>query len=458
MPFTAARLEGAELGGREHLAQVAELQPEAHVGLVGAVDLHRVVPGHPLDRAGTLAGDLLGGVEHGLADHGHHVVGGGEAHLGVELHELELPVGPQVFVAEATGDLVVAVEATDHEQLLEQLRALRQGVERSRRQAGRHHEVARAFGSGGDEHRRLDLDESLRVEGAAQRRVHAGAGAEVALHTGATKVEVAVPQAQHFVGVDAVVDRERHRLGLVQDLERGRADFDLAGGQRVVDGAFRPWPHRSLDADHVLTAHPVRCLAAGLLGIDHDLHDARGVADVEEDDTAVVAAAVDPSAHHDVATDVGDAEVARPIRAHHANASSSRLDSNHATSVSRDTSTCSPERRSFTATAFRSASARPSITPYTARDRSAAFHCAFTERSPYARSTRNPFSRSTATRPATSVSPPAPRPLTTNASTSRWLGSRTRLRHRTRSATRSIPIPKPIPGVGAPPSCSASWS
>ena len=47
------RLEGAELGGGEHLAEVAELHPEAHVGLVGAVDLHRVVPGHPLDGAGT---------------------------------------------------------------------------------------------------------------------------------------------------------------------------------------------------------------------------------------------------------------------------------------------------------------------------------------------------------------------------------------------------------------------
>ena len=39
-------LEGAELGGREHLAQVDELEPEAHVGLVGAVALLRLVPRH----------------------------------------------------------------------------------------------------------------------------------------------------------------------------------------------------------------------------------------------------------------------------------------------------------------------------------------------------------------------------------------------------------------------------
>ena len=94
---------------------------------------------------GRVPGDRLGGVEHGLADHAHHVVGVGEAHLRVELHELELPVGAQVLVAQAAGDLVVAVEAADHQQLLEQLRALRQRVELARRQPRRHHEVARAL-------------------------------------------------------------------------------------------------------------------------------------------------------------------------------------------------------------------------------------------------------------------------------------------------------------------------
>src|SRR4029079_2682972 len=37
-------LEGAELGGREHLAEVFQLEPEAQVGLVAAVALHGVVP------------------------------------------------------------------------------------------------------------------------------------------------------------------------------------------------------------------------------------------------------------------------------------------------------------------------------------------------------------------------------------------------------------------------------
>ena len=55
-----------------------------------------------------------------------------ERHLEVDLGELRLPVSSQVLVAEAASDLVVAVEPRDHQQLLEDLRALRQGVETPR--------------------------------------------------------------------------------------------------------------------------------------------------------------------------------------------------------------------------------------------------------------------------------------------------------------------------------------
>ena len=52
-----------------------------------------------------------------------------ERHFQVQLRELRLAVGPQVLVAEAAGDLHVAVVAGDHQDLLVKLRRLRQGVE-----------------------------------------------------------------------------------------------------------------------------------------------------------------------------------------------------------------------------------------------------------------------------------------------------------------------------------------
>jgi hypothetical protein len=64
-----------------------------------------------------------------LLEHRADLVLAQERGLDVDLRELGLAVGAQVLVAEALGDLVVAVEAGHHQQLLEQLGRLRQREE-----------------------------------------------------------------------------------------------------------------------------------------------------------------------------------------------------------------------------------------------------------------------------------------------------------------------------------------
>ena len=99
-----------------------------------------------------------------------HVVLRHEAHLDVELVELAgRPVGAGVLVAEAGGDLEIAVEARHHDQLLELLRRLRQRIELAGMDAARHQEVARALGRGRREDRRLEFEEALVLHAAAQR-------------------------------------------------------------------------------------------------------------------------------------------------------------------------------------------------------------------------------------------------------------------------------------------------
>ena len=168
--------------------------PKRRSGLSTAEAVHRLVPRDLDDLARVLAGGLGGG-EHRGADRLVHVVLVDEAHLGVELHELVLAVGAQVFVAQAAGDLVVAVDAGHHQQLLEQLRALRQRVERARLLTAGHDELAGTLGRAGHEHRGLDLDEALILHRPADGRVDRGAEAQVALHALAADVEVAVLQA-----------------------------------------------------------------------------------------------------------------------------------------------------------------------------------------------------------------------------------------------------------------------
>ena len=192
----------------------------------------RSIGGGPLPRR------RLGRVEHGLGDEGHDVVLGGEGALHVELHELELAVGTEVLVAQAAGDLEVAVEAAHHEELLGQLRALGQRVERAVVQARRDRELPGPLGRGRPQQRRLDLDEALPVHGGPDGGVDPGAQPQVALHARPAQVDVAVAQAHGLVGLDPVVDGERWRLGLVEHLDRAVADLDLPGADAGVDGAL----------------------------------------------------------------------------------------------------------------------------------------------------------------------------------------------------------------------------
>jgi hypothetical protein len=66
-------------------------------------------------------------------------------------------------------DLHVTAEAADHQDLLEQLRRLRERVKVSAMDAARHEVIARAFRRRLDEDRRLDFEEVSGIEEVAHR-------------------------------------------------------------------------------------------------------------------------------------------------------------------------------------------------------------------------------------------------------------------------------------------------
>ena len=156
--------EHLELGILEDVGDVNEVHAVARVGLVDAVGVHRVPVGDATQRRGHVDAHLGEGVVEHVLERAHDVVLLDEAHLDVHLRELGLTVGTKVLVAEALGNLVVALDAAHHEQLLQELRGLRQGVEVTRLDAAGHQEVTRALGRGLEEARRLDLHEGAAVE------------------------------------------------------------------------------------------------------------------------------------------------------------------------------------------------------------------------------------------------------------------------------------------------------
>ncbi len=294
---------GEHLEGRpaRHLGRLLDLEPEAQVGLVGAVAEVGLLPRQPPERQLELdVAAFAPDAGHDPLDQAEQVLPVGEGRLDVELGDLLQPVGAQVLVPEAAGDLVVALEAGDHEQLLVDLRALRQREEAARLQASRDEEVASALGRRLAHDRRLDVDEAVGLHLGADDRDELRAGADVALHLLAAQVEPAVAEPDRLVDA-LLVELERKRGRARQDLELVRLHLDLAGRHGRVDRRRRAADDAPARPDHELVA---QCLGrlrrrGRVLGVDHDLEQALLVAKVDEDEPAVVAAGRHPAGNGD---------------------------------------------------------------------------------------------------------------------------------------------------------------
>lgn len=187
--------EDLELHFLQLVGDVHQLQRDAQVGLVRTVAAHGLFERHVRELVEL-------DIQHFLEQLAHHLLGDAddvalveEAGLDVDLGEFRLAVGTQVLVTEALGDLVVAIEAGDHQQLLEQLWRLRQGEEVARVGTARHQVIARAFRRRPAEDRGLDVEEAVVVQVAANAAGDARTQLQLGGHLRTTQVDEAVAQA-----------------------------------------------------------------------------------------------------------------------------------------------------------------------------------------------------------------------------------------------------------------------
>jgi hypothetical protein len=214
-------------------------------------------------------------------------------------------IGAQVFVAEALDDLKVAIHAGDHQDLLEDLRRLRQCIELARMHATWHQIVARPFRRRFREHWRLDLEEALLVEVSPHLHRRPMPQREVLLHARAAQIEIAIREPRVFGDRRFVRDRKWRCLGVVQHPDLIGLDLDFSGLHFWIDGVGRTLFNPSEDGDDVLAAQAFRRLDERLVVTDDDLRDAVAIADVDEHERSEVADAVHPAKQNDVASDIG---------------------------------------------------------------------------------------------------------------------------------------------------------
>ena len=219
-----------------------------------------------------------------------------EGGFDIDLGELGLAVGAQVFVAKALGDLVVAVKPGHHEQLLEQLGRLGQRKKLAVVHAAGHQVIARALGRALGQHGGFDIDKAIGVEKLAHFHGHAVAQHQVVLHIGAAQVQHPVGQARGL-GQVVVVDLEGWCDRGVEHNQFVAQHFNLAALEVVVDRAFGACAHQALDLHAKLVAQAFSRLEhVGAVGVADHLHIAFAVAQVHKNHPAVVAPAVHPAA------------------------------------------------------------------------------------------------------------------------------------------------------------------
>ena len=119
------------------------------------------------------------------------------------------------------------------------------------------------------------------------------------VHDLAPQVDVAVAQAHLFA--DRLVELERQRIGAIEQLQLRGHDLDAAGGQIGVDGAGRPRAHACRCTRTTNSCRSFSAVAniAWLIRMEHDLHQALAVAQVDEDHAAVIAPPMHPAGDRD---------------------------------------------------------------------------------------------------------------------------------------------------------------
>ena len=270
----------------------------AQVGLVRPVPQQRIpirdarpVGSHPLPRRKFLEQPL----DHRLHG-GEHVFLLDKAHLHVKLVEIGgTAVGTRVFIAETRRNLEIAVKARHHDQLLELLGGLRQGIELARMQPRRHQKVARPFGRAGGDDRRLEFGKALIPHPVADRPHHVGPQHHVRMQLFPAQVQETVGQAGFFGVIHIAEHRQRQFICRAQHGQAGGINLDRARRQFRVDQRRVARLDPPVNPHHPFGAQLFNVGKGRAVAVGQHLGDAVMVAQVDKQHAAMVAHPVDPA-------------------------------------------------------------------------------------------------------------------------------------------------------------------
>ncbi len=293
-----------EIHIRHQILHFHQFQGDTQVRLVRTVAGHGLGMGHTrkgakihVQRAGEEFADQLFRQPDDLL-----VLGKGE--LDIHLGEFRLAIGAQVLVPEALGDLEVAIHPRHHQQLLEQLRRLGKCKKLALVRAARHQVVPRTLRRGPGQHRRFHLQEATVGEEVTDGNGHPRTEAQIVHHFLAPQVQIAMAQAHILPHLNVLVELEGRCFRGVENGQFRTVNLDLAGLHIGIDSLRRTGADATGNLQDVFAPHPVGLLEiVAAVGVKYHLDDTFPVAQIDEDDAAVIPPPVHPAAKSDLAVD-----------------------------------------------------------------------------------------------------------------------------------------------------------
>src|SRR4029079_9421707 len=225
--------------------------------------------------------------------------------LCIDLCKFRLLIIAQILVTETACDLIVAIDATHHEHLLEELRRLRKREELTGVHTARHQIVPRTFRRTLRQNRRFYFKKTFYVQESTDRLHDVMPKAQQPLHLWPTKIQVAVLQSDRLRHFGIVFDHKGRRLRLVQNFDSIHKHFDLARGQIGILRLLRSRHHLARHRHDTFALQGMGSLmhCRITLGIEYHLREPGSIPQIHEHDHAVVAPPLDPAVQHDLLSD-----------------------------------------------------------------------------------------------------------------------------------------------------------
>ena len=283
---------------RKTVADFDNLNRIAQIGLIRAVFCQSLAVGNLRKRFADFpsVGELFEqSKQHGLKGI-KDILLLNETHLDIELVELSRrPVGAGILVTKTGRDLKVSIKTGNHGELLKLLRRLGESIELPRMHSGRNKEVSSAFRRRCRKYRCLVFEKPRARHPFPYRGDDFRAQHDVAVHGGAPKIEKAVLQADIFRERRLAEHGQRQGFGAGQYVEILDAHFHFARGNVFIDGLRITLYHLAVHTHDRFGRYVAGKLKAFVFGLKNALGYAVVVAQIQEQQAAVVTLAVQPS-------------------------------------------------------------------------------------------------------------------------------------------------------------------